>query len=178
MRRFQRLIPAIGVIAVLGAAIAGCGGGNKGATTDTGSPDGSLLNVQIWPPPGTTFISRATRFTLEWTNDEPPPPTFTAALRRYSENCDDGSDSCTSTQKTVLTRQGDSYVWEVSRKDDFLLDRAGVYYLQLDSGSDEINAAYIVTSDDRAQSASSAAKEPAVQNAGPEGALRHLVVTR
>lgn len=165
----------------LAAAIAGCGGGSSTASTDTGSSEGSLATVQISPPPGTTFISRSTKFYLSWDAQTPPPPSFTATLVRYSESCSDSSSGdqfCSKAQKTVLTRIGSGYTWEVKRKDDYALDQGGVYYLQLDAGPEEILATYLVTSDGRAAQKAALSTTPTVENAGPDGALRHLVVTR
>jgi hypothetical protein len=132
----------------------GCGG-NSGSTADPGT-DGELDNVQIQPAPGSTFIPQNTRFLLSWTTEKPPPRSFTVALRRYREARGEEPREV-ETQRTELNRQGDSFVWELRRRDSFELDAGGVYYLELVGGGQFIYATYIV-SDDRSISPRSQAQ--------------------
>lgn len=167
-----------GIIAAAAAAllfVSGCGGGRSSDTstveTGVGQNGGSLRTVQITPVPGTAFISRGTTFRLAWTPENPPPPTFEAALIRYKEAR--GEEPRTlETQRTQLDRQGDSFVWELQRTDDFDLDASGVYYLQLrSSGGDEVLATYLVSSDRSTGTAVPAAET----RPGITGALTHTV---
>lgn len=145
----------------------GCGGGNKNkeATADTGTKSGSLLTVQMTPYPGSAFISRTTTFRLAWTNDNPPPPSFSAALIRYKEN---GGSPISDTQSTTLTRQGDSYTWDLKRSSNFDLEAPAVYIVELNSGPEQIRTVYIVSSDRAAPTtASSDAGRAALQATPP-----------
>ena len=139
---FAALAPLF-IVGLLG--INGCGGGGKKeATADTGTQNGSLSTVQITPAPGSVFISRSTTFRLSWTAQNPPPPTFTAALIRYKES--DGSSS-SSAQSSNLNRQGDSFTWDLKRSDNFDLESPSVYYVELTSGPEQVRAVYVVSSD-------------------------------
>ena len=139
----------------------GCGGGKKKeATADTGTQSGSLTTVQITPAPGTAYVSRSTTFRLAWTSSNPPPPSFTAALVRYKES---GGSSSTDTQASTLTRQGDSFTWDLKRADNFDLEAPGVYYVELNSGPEQVRATYIVATDRSVPIASPAPASRAVQ---------------
>ena len=120
----------------------GCGGGGKKeATAETGTQAGSVTTVEISPSPGTVFIGRSTTFQLAWTHNA-PPPTFTAVLVRYKDEDGSGSE-----QRTTLTRQGDSFVWNLNRDGNYDLESPGVYYVELTSGAETYRAAYIVSRD-------------------------------
>jgi len=132
------LTTGIGLVLLL----VGCGGnnGHDFNTTQTGTRAGSLADMLISPAPGSAFISRDTAFTLTWSDGTTPPPEFTVSLERYTEDGDSSSP-----QKTDLTREGDSYTWDLSRSNNFELDSPGVYYLDIQSGAEEVFATYIVS---------------------------------
>jgi hypothetical protein len=176
--RYSATISMAAAAALLLPVLTGCGGGKeKEAAVVTGSEDGFLRTVKINPPPGSSFISKQTKFYLSWEDGDTPPPSFTAVLVRYTEPDDSDITDNTTEQRTQVIRQGTQNIWEVSRTDGFDLDRGGVYYLQLKSGQVEVLAAYIVRSDGRSTLLS---RDQDTENAdtGTQGAYRHLVVTR
>ena len=143
----KRLVLFLSVAFVSGVfALSGCGGGS-GSTSDfnnvsTGQ-NGSLADVQVGPPAGSTYISKATTFQVSWPDAYPPPSEFGIALRRYKE-ARGGESKAVETQKIDVNRQGNSFAWNVARKDKFDLDGEGVYYLEISSpGSSNGRAAYI-----------------------------------
>jgi len=125
-------------LALGGLAPAGCGGGGGGSgggSSDiTTGASGRLQDVQIGPRAGTAFVSPATVFQLSWAAAAPPPATFGVLLRRYQEPRG-GQSKDTGAQNISVTRQGQSFVYNVARRDGFQLDSGGVYYLDLHSGA-------------------------------------------
>lgn len=107
---------------------------------------GSLGGLTITPSPGSVFISKQATFQVAWLGTNPPPPEFTVALRRFKEprGTDNGSDE----EQKITVTQGTGFVWNIKRRDNFDLDRSGVYYLEVTApGENPIRAAYIVSSD-------------------------------
>jgi hypothetical protein len=179
MNRRRRAVCISGIAAAAAALLtaftAGCGGGDgKGNKVETGTGDGSLAGVTVSPPPGATFISRATRFRVSWPAGYTPPPSFTVQLRRYKEARGE-EERDVSTQRTELNRVGDSYTWDLKRADDFGLDPSGVYFVQIDAGPEQVMASYIVSSE---RSQKPGITDTAANAETPGGALIHTVSTR
>ncbi len=80
---------------------------------------------------------------LRWPDGAVPPTGFNVQLRRYKEarGTDDGGDS---EQAVSVDRIGSENAWRIRRRDNFKLDGAGVYYLDITSGADQTRAAFIV----------------------------------
>lgn len=161
--RFRLVVALVVMTGIFFASyLTGCGGDKAQPNqASSGSTSGSLRDVEISPYPGSAFIPKGSTFRLSWSDDAPPPPSFTVALYRYTEECDcdctsssdDGTDSCTSSgsvdggssiQATDLNRVGDSYSWELTRSDGYDLDEGGPYYIELASGDETIQSTYIV----------------------------------
>lgn len=125
------------------AFIVGSNRARRGVGVSTGSGGGSLANAVLEPAPGTVYIPKSTDFVLRWPNGATPPANFDVQLRRYKEQrgTDEGGDS---EQRIEIDRLGSDNAWRIRRRDDFDLDGAGVYYLEITSGSDQTRAAYIV----------------------------------
>jgi hypothetical protein len=161
------------ILALGAVALPGCGGGGGTRTeVDTGSPAGDLRAVQISPAPGSVYISKETTFRLSWPQRN-APATFTVELMRYRE-ARGGEERSVEGQRTRLDRQGDAFVWDLKRTDNFTLDDDGVYFLRLRSGPDEVQAAYIVAGG-RALAAPTRAtgEEPTIGDS-----VRHTVTVR
>jgi hypothetical protein len=126
--------------------VAGCGGdnGNITNTATTGSSAGSLASLFLSPEPGSVFISRATTFRLSWQNGDTPPPTFSVTLQRFKEPTSVDPVSIQA-QRTDLKREGDTYNWDLSRSNGTTLDPSGIYYVEIDSGSEQVLASYIIS---------------------------------
>jgi hypothetical protein len=153
----------ISVLILLMTGITGCGGTRRrGPSVANPGTNGSLRAVQIRPTPGATFISRNTIFEFSWTEDDPPPSSFSAALRRYKEARGEEA-RVIETQVTELTRQGDSFIWTLKRRDNFDLDSGGVYFLELVSSGESVFATYIVSND---RSVETRTEEKFVTNTG------------
>jgi hypothetical protein len=153
----------ISVLVLFVAGSIGCGGTRRrGPSVANPGTGGELRSVQIRPTPGTTFISRNTIFEFSWSEENPPPSSFSAALRRYKEARGE-EDRVIETQVTELTRQGDSFIWTLKRRDNFDLDSGGVYFLELVSSGESVFATYIVSND---RSVETRSEEKAVSNAG------------
>lgn len=173
-RRGVMALVFISVLALLTTGLAGCGGTRRrGPSVANPGTGGSLRSVQIRPTPGTTFIPRNTIFELSWTEENPPPSSFSASLRRYKEAR--GEEARTiETQVTELNRQGDSFIWTLRRRDNFDLDQGGVYFLELVSSGETVYATYIVTND---RSVEPPSEEASVSNAsGRSVGTVHTVV--
>ena len=176
MKRWQ----TAGVTLALGLLLVGCGGGDNGKTTntvDTGSNEGTLANLEISPSPGNVFIAKNTTFQITWADGTTPPPTFSVTLQRYKET---DSGTTISAQKTNLDREGNAYVWDLSRSDSTTLDSPGVYYVEIDSGTEQYLASYIVSGErGEAVAATAAAKtRAAAETTTGESALVHVVTVR
>ena len=118
--------------------------GTRSVTVSTGG-NGVLRDVVVTPRAGSCFISSDTNFTIEWAISTPPPPDVRIELRRYKEQR--GSDSRTDEEQKVEAIRIDSrpYAWTVRRKDNFRMDKGGVYYIALRAdGQDPYYAAYII----------------------------------
>nr|CAA9250850.1 hypothetical protein AVDCRST_MAG63-1916 [uncultured Armatimonadetes bacterium] len=167
MHRFWALIVAAGLAAL---GIAGCGGSTK-HDVDTGNPNGDLRAVEISPAPGAVDIGRGTTFRLSWPRGN-PPSSFSVELFRYTESDEDG-DQSTDVQLTDLEQPDDRFVWDLKPAGGADLENGGVYFLRLRSGSDEVEAAYIV-------SGYRATREVAPPDVPPgiRGAYRHEVRVR
>src|SRR5262249_30902455 len=101
--------------------------------------NGNLNGIQISPAPGSVFIPRNQTFQISWASGTQPPPQLGIEIMRYNQ--DDGSSS---SQKQDIQDQG-GFVYNVTRKDHFNLDQAGVYFLEITApGEQTIRAAYIV----------------------------------
>lgn len=162
-RRGAIAIVLISILVFMVTGITGCGGTRRrGPSVANPGTGGSLRSVQIRPTPGTTFIPRNTIFELSWSAENPPPSSFSAALRRYKEARGD-EERIIETQVTELTRQGDSFVWSLRRRDNFDLDIGGVYFLELVSSGETVYATYIVSND---RSVETRSEEPAVAHTG------------
>ncbi|MEI6431898.1 MAG: hypothetical protein WCP07_06930 [bacterium] len=128
--------------------LSGCGGGSSNSSDfsniSTGQ-NGRLEDGVLGPSGGSTFISTGTVFQLSWPG-APPPNEFGVALRRYKE-ARGGEDKEVSTQRIDVRREGNSNAWNIARRDNFDLDREGVYYLEgISTGSANIRKAFIVAS--------------------------------
>jgi hypothetical protein len=118
----------------------------RAETVNTGG-NGSLNGLFVSPDTGSVFIAKTTNFLLSWNGPTPPPAQFTVALRRFKE-ARGGEDREDQEQAISVTRQGSSNTWLVKRRDNFLLDTGGVYYLEIAApGEGPARAAYIVSSD-------------------------------
>ena len=163
----------ISLLVFLATGIVGCGGTRR-RTPSVANPGtgGSLRSVQIRPTPGTTFISRNTIFELSWTEEDPPPSSFSVALRRYREARGE-EDREIETQVTELNQEGDSFVWTLRRRDNFDLDVGGVYFLELVSAGETVFATYIVSNDRSVETR--AAENPVAHTNGKSVGTVHAV---
>ena len=179
MRIGRRDVLAVGVAAAL--LVAGCGGehGQTTHTIDSGSNGGSLADLQLFPPPGSAFVPRATAIRLTWANGTTPPPTFTVTLQRYKEP--QGSNGVSiNAQRTDFNQVNGGYTWDLVRTNGDLLDASGVYYVEINAGSEQVLATYIV-SGDRAEATTATRAAQALGAAEPPagtGAFVHTVHAR
>jgi hypothetical protein len=119
---------------------------SRSVTINPGT-NGFLEDVIVSPRPGSVFVSRSQVFQLRWTGAFPPPSTFTVFLRRYKEprGDDDGSD--TEQQITLTDRfNGTDFVWDLVRRDNFLLESDATYYIQINSGPNTVRYTFITES--------------------------------
>jgi len=101
--------------------------------------NGSLSGIQISPAPGSVFIPRSQTFQISWASGTQPPPQLGIEIMRYNQG-----DGTSSSQVQDIQSQG-NFVYNVTRRDHFDLDQAGVYYLEITApGEQTIRAAYIV----------------------------------
>ena len=169
-------IPLVGAMALSGCGGGGGNNGNDVVNTSTGQ-NGRLEDVQVGPPAGSTYISKATSFQASWSNSAPPPSNFGAALIRYQEARGGEKKSVTS-QKISVDRQGNSFSYNIARRDNFDLDGEGVYYLELTSpGSSTGRAAYIVSNDRSRFTPAPAAKTTRYFPTGGNGSLNGFEIS-
>ena len=139
----------------------GCGGGDPRFQNDntvfTGAAGGALLGVEVRPVPGSYAIPTGTAFSISWRAGALPPPSFTVKLVRYEEGYSfDGYDSDGNSTSTMVKPVHDTQlslveqtselgtpVWVVVPK--YTLERGGLYYLVLTSGTDEWRAIFRVS---------------------------------
>ncbi len=144
-------LSAVAAVALVAGAI-GCGGGGDdgGASgfdiqTGVGGSGGDLNTVAISPSPGSVFVGRATPFNIAWNGTALPPLEFSARLQRYLEPIGGESRSVTS-QDITVSRVGQSFAYNIRRRDDFDLDGGGVYYLELTApGGQTVRSTYIAS---------------------------------
>ena len=119
---------------------------DRSETVGTGT-GGDVEDVAITPRPGSAFLSRNQGFRLRWAAAAPPPSTFTAALHRYKEARGDESDSDDEQEITLTQRsEGGDYVWDLTRRDNFLLEPDATYYIRVESGPRTLRYAYLTES--------------------------------
>lgn len=189
MFRIAKTLTAACLAVTLSAfLLAGCGGSTR-HSVDTGTA-GDLYAVRLRPAPGAVGVSPRASFELSWPDDDPPPAQFDVELVRYreghdSEYDDEDTSASSNAEYSKLTRRGDSFVWDLDIADasgtDTDLAYGGVYFVRLRAGSDEIEAAYIV-SDGRAARTAAEPTVPPTTGAGipnePGAARRHTVRVR
>jgi hypothetical protein len=161
---------AIGILLLI-VISSGCGGDHGGgssgntSTATSGTETGTLTTMVLTPSPGTTFIPDSTAFQLSWPSGTMPPPTFNVTLQEFFEPVSDGVDSeaaYVDAQNSTLTREGTSYVWDLTPGDGGL-DDGGVYYVEVDAGVEKVTACYIVDGG-RAQLVASRAAKAALKS--------------
>jgi hypothetical protein len=129
--------------------VVGCGGSSdprfqKEHLIETVSATGTLRGVLVNPAPGSYSLDPDTRFEVYWPEGSMPPASFTVSLIRYEEGYShsgyDSSGSSTTDKvgpehkaQLSLLIAGTNH-WQVIPKKS--LERGGLYYLELTSGSD------------------------------------------
>ena len=152
----RRYLLALASTALIGLALAGCGGSNSARTEGTGR----LADVEISPVPGATFISRDSEFTLFWPLGTEPPAQFSARLYQV-----DGVGEITELPSS-LVRDGQEFRWFL-RPTSILSSRAAVYVEVSASGQTSLAFSYI------AGRAQEAAKSP-VHPLGKVALVHHV----
>lgn len=129
---------------VRAAFIVASGRAEKGRDIDTGG-NGSLAGLQIFPAPGAVNISRNTVFRLTWSGNNQPPRQLGIEIKRYKEARGDQPKEITTQAQNI--KDNGNFTYDVNRRDNFLLDPEGVYYLEITApGESAIRAAYIADS--------------------------------
>jgi hypothetical protein len=117
------------------------------AETENPNTGGNLSGLQILPAAGSTFIAKGTAFQLVWNQGIAPPSQFSVALRRFKEARGDAGKT-DEEQRIDVDRVGDTFTWNVKRRDNFNMDVSGVYYVEVTApGETPFRAAYIISSD-------------------------------
>jgi len=156
------LIGAAAVSLSFGAVGCGGGGGDDNGSaagfdiqTGVGGSGGDLNTVAISPTPGTVFVGRATPINIAWNGTAVPPAEFSARLQRYLEPLG-GERRDVSSQNITVTRVGQSFAYNIKRRDNFDLDSGGVYYLELTAPGGQTVRSTFIASNNRSASAPTA----------------------